>query len=190
MNAWTLIHAVKKNSACLIGNKLTSVKGLHETLFGFHAGKWLFSDDNDLSVKCSEVRSFFIHRNYPVHVIDWCRHSKVSTIDRVTALNSCTRASNYRIPFTLTCQTYCHSQFFFASIWSSHLCYFFLTAHTFSFKRDRNLRIFLVKGALPSDKNLALFVVLVSVVFLVTSLFLTLQLSVLNPPSISQTTLP
>ena len=46
----------------------------------------LCSDDEDFSNKCSEMRSFFLNRNYPAHVIDNA-FRKVSTIDRATALN-------------------------------------------------------------------------------------------------------
>ena len=115
----------------------------------------LCSDDEDFSNKCSEMRSFFLNRNYPAHVIDNAIR-KVSTIDRATALAPNTRTSNNRIPFTLTYHPLNNSikpivnRNFSLLESDSVTSNIFNDRPLFSFKRDRNLRSFLVKGVLRS----------------------------------------
>ena len=115
----------------------------------------LCSDDEDFSNKCSEMRSFFLNRNYPAHVIDNAIR-KVSTIDRATALAPNTRTSNNRIPFTLTYHPLNNSikpivnRNFSLLESDSITSNIFNDRPLFSFKRDRNLRSFLVKGVLRS----------------------------------------
>ena len=119
----------------------------------------LCSDDDDFSNKCSEMRSFFLSRNYPSHVIDQAI-LKVSTIDRNTALTPNTRASDTeRIPFTLTyhprnnsIKPIVHRNFSLLES-DTNTSRIFNARPLFSYKRDRNLRSFLVKGVLPSDKE-------------------------------------
>ena len=118
----------------------------------------LCSDDLDFSSKCSEMRSFFLNRNYPAHVIDNAIR-KVSTIDRATALAPSSRTSNSRIPFTLTYHPFNNSikpiinrNFSFLET-DSITSNIFNERPLFSFKRDRNLRSFLVKGAFHSVKE-------------------------------------
>ena len=101
------------------------------------------------------MRSFFLNRNYPAHVIDNAIR-KVSTIDRATALAPNTRTSNNRIPFTLTYHPLNNSikpivnRNFSLLESDSVTSNIFNDRPLFSFKRDRNLRSFLVKGVLRS----------------------------------------
>ena len=104
------------------------------------------------------MRSFFLNRNYPAHVIDHAIR-KVSTIDRATALAPNSRSSNSRIPFTLTYHPFNNlikpiiNRNFSLLQTDSNTSNIFNERPLFSFKRDRNLRSFLVKGAFHSVKE-------------------------------------
>ena len=127
------------------------------------------------------MRSFFLNRNYPARTI-----RKVSTIDRVTPLAPNTRISNNRIPFTLTYHPLNNhikpiiNRNFSLLVSDSNTSNIFNDRPLFSFKRDRNLRSFLVKRVIRSVKSPALFVILVLFVLPVPTLFLTLTLLVPN----------
>ena len=118
----------------------------------------LCSDDNDFSNKCMEMRSFFLNRNYPPHVVDQALR-KVSLIDRNTALTPKVRAPNDRIPFTLTYHPINSSikpiinRNYFLLTSETNTSHIFNDRPLFSNKRDRNLRSFLVKGVLHSNND-------------------------------------
>ena len=113
-----------------------------------------------------EMRSSFIKRHYPAAIVDLTTH-KAFSIDRtrITALTLRTRAASDRIPFTITFHPVNNSikptvnrNFDLLNLDSSPSSIF---SHRplFSFKKDRNPRTFLVKGTLPSNKELGTFVV-------------------------------
>ena len=118
----------------------------------------LCSDDDDFAVKCAEMREFFIRRNYPAHIVDRAI-LKVSNISRTTALTPRVRTSNERIPFTVTYHPINNSikpivnRNFSILQSDTRTSAIFPDRPLFSFKRDRNLRSFLVKGTLTSDKE-------------------------------------
>ena len=104
------------------------------------------------------MRSFFINRQYPAAIVDRAMH-KAFSIDRTTALTPKTRADNNRIPFTITFHPINNSikpivnRNFNLLNSDSVTSNIFTQRPLFSFKKDRNLRAFLVKGILPCDKE-------------------------------------
>ena len=101
---------------------------------------------------------FFLRRNYPAHVIDRAL-SRVSNIDRITALTPTARTSSNRIPFTLTHHPINNSvkpiinRNFFLLQSDTTASDIFSERPLFSLKRDRNLRSILVKGVFRSSSD-------------------------------------
>ena len=118
----------------------------------------LCSDDVDFADKCQDMCSFFLNRNYPHDVVSRAL-AKVSDVSRESALVSNTRTTNNRIPFTVTYHPLNNAvkpivnrnfNLLNSDLATSNI---FSERPLFSFKRDRNLRNFLVRGVLPSNKE-------------------------------------
>ena len=118
----------------------------------------LCSDDVDFANKCQDMCSFFLNRNYPHDVVSRAL-AKVSDVSRESALVSNTRTTNNRIPFTVTYHPLNNAvkpivnrnfNLLNSDLATSNI---FSERPLFSFKRDRNLRNFLVRGVLPSNKE-------------------------------------
>ena len=111
----------------------------------------LCSDDSDFSNKSKEMCQFFEKRGYPASVIQ-AAHHRAQQIDRQSALQTSQKEKNDRIPFTLTFHTQNNP------VKAIILNNFKIlqndpeTGATFSqpplisFKRDKNVRNFLVRS--------------------------------------------
>ena len=118
----------------------------------------LCSDDRDFESKCDEMRSFFINRGYPHSLISDAL-AKVSKISRSSALTPKTPSSSDRVPFTFTyhpvnnpLKSIVRRNFNLLKS-DSHTARIFDEPPLLSCKRARNLRSYLVKSTLPSDKE-------------------------------------
>ena len=118
----------------------------------------LCSDDRDFESKCEEMRSFFVHRGYPQSLIS-AALAKVSNISRASALTPKTATSSNRVPFAYTfhptnnpLKSIVRRNFNLLES-DTRTAQIFDEPPLFSCKRARNLRSFLVKSTLPSDKE-------------------------------------
>ena len=118
----------------------------------------LCSDDRDFESKCEEMRLFFVNRGYPQSLISDAL-AKVSNISRISALTPKTPASSDRVPFTFTfhptnkpLKSIVRRNFGLLES-DTRTAQIFNEPPLISCKRARNLRSFLVKSTLPSDKE-------------------------------------
>ena len=118
----------------------------------------LCSDDRDFESKCDEMRSFFINRGYPHSLISDAL-AKVSKISRSSALTPKIPSSSNRVPFTFTyhpvnnpLKSIVRRNFNLLKS-DSRTAEIFDEPPLLSCKRARNLRSYLVKSTLPSDKE-------------------------------------
>ena len=109
------------------------------------------------------MRSFFINRQYPAAIVDRTM-KKALSIDRITALTPKTRSASDRIPFKITFHPVNNSikpivnrNFNLLNSYSSTSNIFNQRPLFFFQETDRNLRNFLFKKTLPSNKEPSTF---------------------------------
>ena len=115
----------------------------------------LRSDDSDFSNKSEEMRHFFKKRGFPDSVVNTAQHL-AQQIDRQSALQTSQREKNERIPFTLT--NHPHSlaakniilKNFKLLQSDNETGRIFSQPPLISFKRDKNIGNFLVRGVLKA----------------------------------------
>ena len=118
----------------------------------------LCSDDVDFSNQCQLMRSNFLNRGYPNEIVSRSL-AKVANVSRESTLLPNTRSPNNRIPFVVTYHPLNNAVKPLVSRNHALLTSdpetsnIFSERPLFSFKRDRSIRNFLVKGVLPSDKE-------------------------------------
>ena len=122
----------------------------------------LCSGDSDFSNKSEEMCHFFKKRGYPDSVVNRARHCAQQT-DRQSALQTSQKEKNERIPFTLTYHPHHLAAKNIDHFKELIILKFKLLQHDdetgrifsqpplISFKREKNIGIFLVRSVLKSD---------------------------------------
>ena len=106
----------------------------------------------DFSLKSEEMCDFLDKRGYPASVVQ-AGHHHAQQIDRQSALQTCQKENNIRIPFTLTFHPHNHAVKSiilknFKLLQNDHdIGRIFSQPSLISFKRDKDIGNFLVRSA-------------------------------------------